>query len=433
MIKRDNEELRNLQEQVRKNKDDIEEIIKSFSKIDFIQDILPHTKTFYPASTDYNSIEITEEMLEDPAYVIAIAVSGFEAPYKYYKAMPPYGVYANPSWLFIGVFPMPGPKGDTGNTGNGITSVTKTGVNGLVDTYTITFDNGNTTNFNVTNGKDGTSIQSITNTATNGERATWTITLTDGTTQNFYIRNGVRWYSGAYTQMRNYGQAGDYYLVDSGDNEGNIYWKNDSNQWVGPRLNIKGSNMLVGTTYPSSSTGSKGDCYMNVVNGNVYTKTSNTSWTLEGNLLSHIPPSWTPTSYESAYGDNWAITQSAQSLVRSLHMKYYLRADQMIVEIETGSSDIAAGSYTIAESDSGHDTEQYFEELADEGITEVSSIYTILDDDITLLDSIAASFKYDSTNDKVQLSLSATRMIPADTRVMFIIPLTLPDDVLSYN
>ncbi len=49
-----------------------------------------------------------------------------------------------------------GDKGDTGDTGNGISSVTKTGSSGLVDTYTITFTNGSTTTFTVTNGSDAT-------------------------------------------------------------------------------------------------------------------------------------------------------------------------------------------------------------------------------------------------------------------------------------
>ena len=52
-----------------------------------------------------------------------------------------------------------GDKGNTGNTGatgNGISTVAKTGTSGLVDTYTITFTNGNTTTFTVTNGADGT-------------------------------------------------------------------------------------------------------------------------------------------------------------------------------------------------------------------------------------------------------------------------------------
>ena len=47
-----------------------------------------------------------------------------------------------------------GDKGDTGATGNGISSIRKTGTSGLVDTYTITFTNGNTTTFTVTNGSD---------------------------------------------------------------------------------------------------------------------------------------------------------------------------------------------------------------------------------------------------------------------------------------
>ena len=49
-----------------------------------------------------------------------------------------------------------GPTGPTGATGNGISSVTKTGTSGLVDTYTITFTDGSTTTFEVTNGEDGT-------------------------------------------------------------------------------------------------------------------------------------------------------------------------------------------------------------------------------------------------------------------------------------
>ena len=49
-----------------------------------------------------------------------------------------------------------GDTGDTGDTGNGIVSVLKTGTEGLVDTYTITFTDGTTTTFTVTNGANGT-------------------------------------------------------------------------------------------------------------------------------------------------------------------------------------------------------------------------------------------------------------------------------------
>lgn len=42
-----------------------------------------------------------------------------------------------------------------GDTGVGIASVEKTGTSGLVDTYTITYTNGTTSTFEVTNGQDG--------------------------------------------------------------------------------------------------------------------------------------------------------------------------------------------------------------------------------------------------------------------------------------
>lgn len=51
--------------------------------------------------------------------------------------------------------PVKGEKGDTGDTGNGIASVVKTATSGLVDTYTITYTDGTTATFDITNGKDG--------------------------------------------------------------------------------------------------------------------------------------------------------------------------------------------------------------------------------------------------------------------------------------
>ena len=46
-------------------------------------------------------------------------------------------------------------KGEAGDDGNGIVSIAKTATSGLVDTYTITYTDGNTDTFTVTNGKDG--------------------------------------------------------------------------------------------------------------------------------------------------------------------------------------------------------------------------------------------------------------------------------------
>ena len=62
-------------------------------------------------------------------------------------------------------------KGTTGDTGNGIASITKTGTSGLVDTYTITYTNGNTSTFTVTNGQDGTGAGDMTKAAYDSNNA----------------------------------------------------------------------------------------------------------------------------------------------------------------------------------------------------------------------------------------------------------------------
>lgn len=48
-----------------------------------------------------------------------------------------------------------GEQGPRGETGNGIANIEKTNTIGLVDTYTITFTNGTTFDFNVTNANAG--------------------------------------------------------------------------------------------------------------------------------------------------------------------------------------------------------------------------------------------------------------------------------------
>ncbi|MBR2550567.1 MAG: hypothetical protein IKE92_11250 [Clostridiales bacterium] len=54
------------------------------------------------------------------------------------------------SWQSQGVL-----KGADGADGNGIVSIVKTATVGLVDTYTITYDDGTTTTYDVTNGQNG--------------------------------------------------------------------------------------------------------------------------------------------------------------------------------------------------------------------------------------------------------------------------------------
>ena len=110
-------------------------------------------------------------------------------------------------------------KGKDGD-GKGISSISKTGTSGLVDTYTITLTDGTTSTFTVTNGEkgvkgdtgpqgpqgvkgdtgpqgpqgvkgqDGQSIKEIKKTSTSGLIDTYEISLTDGTKKSFTVTNG---------------------------------------------------------------------------------------------------------------------------------------------------------------------------------------------------------------------------------------------------
>ena len=72
--------------------------------------------------------------------------------------------------------------------GDGITDISKTSTDGLVDTYTITYGDSSTTTFTVTNAR---SISTITKTGANGLVDTYTITFNDGTTSTFDVTNGT--------------------------------------------------------------------------------------------------------------------------------------------------------------------------------------------------------------------------------------------------
>lgn len=80
-----------------------------------------------------------------------------------------------------------GNTGETGETGNGIASVEKTGTNGLIDTYTITFTSGATTTFNVSNGNGIINVEKV---STVGLVDTYRITFDNETTFDFTVTNG---------------------------------------------------------------------------------------------------------------------------------------------------------------------------------------------------------------------------------------------------
>ena len=106
-----------------------------------------------------------------------------------------------------------GNKGDPGEDGVGISNITKVSTQGLVDTYAITYTDGTSTTFQVTNGAkgeqgeqgapgtpgaagaDGVSVSSIvqtTTSTTSGGINIITVTLSNGATSTFEIRNGAK-------------------------------------------------------------------------------------------------------------------------------------------------------------------------------------------------------------------------------------------------
>ena len=84
-----------------------------------------------------------------------------------------------------------GKDGTNGTNGTSVTvsSVSKTSTEGLVDTYTILFSDGTSSDFTVTNGESNV-ITDIELTNTSGIVDTYTITFTNGSTKTFSVTNG---------------------------------------------------------------------------------------------------------------------------------------------------------------------------------------------------------------------------------------------------
>lgn len=94
-------------------------------------------------------------------------------------------------------------KGDKGDPGKGIESITKTKTIDNIDTYTIRYSTGETSTFTITNGvngqdgsngingKNGRSISNISGPVKNGLIDTYTINYSDGTSSKFTVTNGT--------------------------------------------------------------------------------------------------------------------------------------------------------------------------------------------------------------------------------------------------
>lgn len=131
----------------------------------------------------------------------------------------------------MGMRGLPGAKGDTGDTGatgTGISSIAKTSSAGLVDTYTVTYTDGNSTTFTVTNGADGANgndgtdgYSPIANVSKVGDTATITITDENGTT-TATVSDGADGQNGndGYSPTANVSKSGDTATITITDENG---------------------------------------------------------------------------------------------------------------------------------------------------------------------------------------------------------------------
>lgn len=203
------------------------------------------------------------------------------------------------SCLSLGSCRIVGLKGDTGPTGpsgaqgekgeNG-----KDGKDGESPTITISDDgywviNGVKSNVKAAGeegqkGKDGVSIQNIEKTSTSGSVDTYTITYSDGSTSTFKVTNGVDGSQGIQGEKGEDGRTPTISISEDG------YWVIDGVKSTTLAQGVKGdtgdkgdsgepgTKWIYGQGNPVdlNKTSNKGDFYFDTDNGNVFTYTNST-------------------------------------------------------------------------------------------------------------------------------------------------------------
>ena len=174
-----------------------------------------------------------------------------------------------------------GGSGSAGSDGRGIDSIAKTGTNGLVDTYTITFTDGTSTTFTITNGENGTtpSAPEVTINAQgywviNGVPQSVKATAEDGKTP--YIE-GEYWYiDGEPTGIKAQGAAGsngksafELYQEQNPSFTGNL---NDWLETLKGQDGKNGTSWITGAGVPSVEVGNNGDTYLDIATNYIYIK-----------------------------------------------------------------------------------------------------------------------------------------------------------------
>lgn len=198
-----------------------------------------------------------------------------------------------------------GEQGEKGDPGVSIVSIDLTSSDGLADIYTITYSDGSTSNFVVTNGANGEQgIQGIP--GQDGHTPVITIS-SDG----YWVIDGVKTNTKAQGEQGEPGKDGTSLLTGNGEPSANLgkngdsyidldtwnFYVKTSGTWIhtgnikGEQGNqgndgidgIDGTAVLTGEGEPSVGTGKNGDSYIDLSTWNYYVK-ENDEWVLKGNI-----------------------------------------------------------------------------------------------------------------------------------------------------
>ena len=219
----------------------------------------------------------------------------------------------------------PGPQGEPGEDGVSVVSIEKTGSDGNVDTYTITFSNGETTTFTVTNGTNGSQGNAGENGLTPhiGDNGNWWIGETD-TGVKAEGTNGSNGVSITGIELVNSEDGTDTYRISFSNGEHFDFTITNGAKGDQGETGKDGTAVLTGHGSPLSDAGKIGDSYIDLDNWDYYVKTSE-GWELSGNIKGATGQSGSNgVSVESTYIDengDLIVTFSNGDIVNAGHIK----------------------------------------------------------------------------------------------------------------
>lgn len=218
----------------------------------------------------------------------------------------------NDSWILKGnIKGEDGADGQSGQDGNGIVSIELTNSSGNADTYTITFNNGETITFTVTNGE-------------NGEQGIQGEPGKDGHTPVIEIGDNGNWIiDGVDTGVSSKGEQGE--KGDVGE---------QGPQGEPGKDGVDGTSIYTLEGEPSLDLGKNGDSYIDLLCWNFYVK-ENGEWVLKGNIKG-VDGSNGSDGQQGEPGEDGTDGLSAYEIYIKYHPEYTGSEEEWIADLESG-------------------------------------------------------------------------------------------------